>query len=94
LTREEKSLDDGRAIRAIALWKKNWMFARSEGDRRAAAIYSLTQTAELDGVDPQAYLREVIGRIARHPVNWVEAWLLWSRALKMADANTPQPIVA
>jgi len=98
-------LDDGRiemdnnaaerAIRGIALGRKNWMFSGSdEGGRRAAAVYSLVETAKLNGVNPQAYLREVISRIAGHPVNRLEPLLPWSLAAEIADARTPQPMAA
>jgi hypothetical protein len=48
------------------------------GGERAAAMYSLVETAKLNGVDPQAYLREVFGRIAEHPVNRVDELLPWN----------------
>lgn len=84
-------LDDGRiemdnnaaerAIRGVALGRKNWLFAGSNaGGERAAAVYSLIETAKLNGVNPQAYLTEVIGRIARHPVNRVDELLPWNLA--------------
>ena len=68
-----------RAIRPVALGRKNWLFAGSDaGGERAAAIYSLTQTAKLNGLDPEAYLRHVIGCIADHPVNRVAELLPWN----------------
>ena len=68
-----------RAIRPVALGRKNWLFAGSDaGGERAAAIYSLIQTAKLNGLDPEAYLRHVIGRIADHPVNRVAELLPWN----------------
>ena len=73
-------VDDGRAevdnnaaersIRGIALGRKNWLFAGSDtGGERAAAIYSLIETCKLNGIDPEAYLRAVLTRIADHPIN-------------------------
>ncbi len=68
-----------RAIRPVALGRKNWLFAGSDaGGERAAAIYSLIQTAKLNGLDPKAYLRHVIGCIADHPVNRVAELLPWN----------------
>ena len=68
-----------RAIRPVALGRKNWLFAGSHaGGERAAAIYSLIQTAKLNGLDPEAYLRHVIGCIADHQVNRVVELLPWN----------------
>ena len=73
-------LDDGRiclsnnaaerALRCIALGRRAWLFAGSDrGGERAAAIYSLIATAKLNGVDPQAWLADVLRRIADHPAS-------------------------
>ena len=57
----------------MALGRKNYLFAGSDaGGERAAAIYSLLGTAKLNGLDPEAYLRTVLERIADHPINRVE----------------------
>ncbi|MDE2333155.1 MAG: IS66 family transposase [Rhodospirillales bacterium] len=68
-----------RAMRPIAVGRRNWTFAGSDaGGERAAAIYSLIETAKLNGRDPEAYLRHVIERIADHPVNRVANLLPWN----------------
>jgi transposase len=70
-----------RALRAVALGRKNYLFCGSDsGGERAAAMYSLIGTAKLNGLDPQAYLRYVIERIADHPVNRIEELLPWNVA--------------
>jgi hypothetical protein len=65
-----------RALRVVALGRKNYLFAGSDvGGERAAAIYSLIGSAKLNGIDPEAYLREVLTRIANHPVNRIDELL-------------------
>jgi len=67
-----------RAIRTIALGRKNYLFAGSDpGGERAAALYSLIGTAKLNGLDPMAYLRHVLSVIATHPINRIDALLPW-----------------
>ena len=68
-----------RELRAIAVGRKNWTLAGSdEGGRRAAAIYTLIQTAKLNGIDPQAWLADVLARLPDHPASKVAALLPWN----------------
>jgi transposase len=68
-----------RALRAVALGRKNYLFAGSDrGGESAAAIYSLIGTAKLNGINPEFYLRNVLSRIADHPINRIEELLPWN----------------
>jgi transposase len=68
-----------RALRGIALGRKSWLFAGSDrGGQRAAAIYSLIVTAKLTEVDPQAWLADVLARIAEHPAHRIDELLPWN----------------
>jgi IS66 C-terminal element len=66
--------------------RKNWLFAGSDdGGDRAAAMYTLIGTAKLNDIDPEAYLRYVLERIAEHPVNKIDALLPWNVATQLAS---------
>ena len=81
-----------RALRAVALGRKNYLFAGAEvGGERAAAIYSLVGTAKLNGLDPEGYLREVLTQIADHPINRIDELLPWNLVTQPA---TEQKIAA
>jgi len=82
-------LDDGRvclsnnaaerALRGIALGRKSWLFCGSDrGGQRAAAMYSLIITAKMNDVDPQAWLADVLARIATHPAHRLDELLPWN----------------
>jgi transposase len=82
-------LDDGRlcmsnnaaerAMRSIAVGRKNWSFCGSDsGGRRAAAIYTLIETCKLNGVDARAWLADVLARIADHPMKKIAELLPWN----------------
>jgi len=79
-----------RALRAVALGRKNYLFAGSDsGGERAAAIYSLIGSAKLNGLDPEAYLREVLSRIADHPITRIEELLPWNIAASLTAVSQP-----
>jgi transposase len=68
-----------RAIRGIALGRKSWLFAGSDrGGQRAAAMYSIIVTCKLNDVDPQAWLADVLARIADHPAHKLDELLPWN----------------
>ena len=84
-----------RSLRTVALGRKNYLFAGSDaGGERAAAIYSLIGSAKLNGIDPEAYLRFVIGRIADYPVNRVAELLPWAVADQISTIEAPLAAVA
>jgi transposase len=68
-----------RGLRGIALGRKSWLFCGSDrGGQRAAAMYSLIVTAKMNGVDPQAWLADVLSRIAAHPAHRLDEMLPWN----------------
>lgn len=90
-------LDDGRicmsnnaaerAVRGIAVGRKNWTFCGSDsGGRRAAAIYTLIETCKLNGVDPRAWLADVLARIADHPAKRITELLPWNWKASLSAA--------
>jgi transposase len=78
-----------RALRVVALGRKNFLFAGSNaGGERAASIYSLLGSAKLNGLDPELYLHHVLAHIADHPISKIDELLPWNVAL------SDQPIPA
>jgi transposase len=74
-----------RSMRPIALGRKNYLFMGSEGGGKSAAIaYTLIETAKLNGVDPQAWLTDVLTRIAEHKINRIDELLPWRYAEPLA----------
>jgi hypothetical protein len=68
-----------RELRGVALGRKCWLFAGSDrGGERAAAIITLINTAKLNGVDPRAWLADVLARIADHPAQRLSELLPWN----------------
>ena len=82
-------LDDGRLcmsnnaaereLRAVAVGRRNWTFAGSdEGGRRAAAAYTLISTTKLNGIDPQAWLADILARVLDYPAKRIGDFLPWN----------------
>jgi hypothetical protein len=79
----------GRVLRGVALGRKSWLFAGSDrGGERAAVMFTLIQTCKLNDVDPQAWLADVLARIADHKITDLAALLRWNwkSARRIADA--------
>ena len=81
-----------RALRTVALGRKNYLFAGSNaGGDRAAAMYSLIGSAKLNGIDPEAYLSLVLSRIADHPITRIDELLPWNVGLPHTTAAAKAP---
>jgi transposase len=82
-------------VRAVALGRKNYLFAGSDlGGESAAAIYSLIGTAKSNGIDPELYLRNVLSRIAELPINCIQELLPWNlSANPAADSRHASQLV-
>ncbi len=96
-------LDDGRvaidnnvaerAIKPVVIGRKNWMFAgRDSGGETLAAAMTIIETAKMNGLNPQAYLADVLGRIQDHKVNRLDELLPWNwaplQAAEITSAKT------
>lgn len=80
-----------RALRTVALGRKNYLFAGSDvGGDRAAAMYTLLGTAKLNGINPETYLRHVLERIAEHPINRIDELLPWNVDIDKLDTAIHQ----
>lgn len=76
---------------APSRWAERTIFSRvpMRAEKRAAVIYSLIGTAKLNGLDPEAYLREVLTRITDHPIKRIEGLLPWNIAATLAHVVEP-----
>jgi transposase len=86
-------IDNNRAenaIRGIAIGRKNWLFAGADcGGERAAAIYTLIETAKLNNVNPQVWLTDVLDRIGKgHPINRIDELLPWMWSANKAETGS------
>src|SRR6185369_11137928 len=75
-----------RALRCVAIGRKNYLFAGSDaGGHRAAALYSLIETAKLNGLNPQLYIADLLTRIGDHPARRIADLLPWNWQPAVAD---------
>lgn len=82
---EADNITAERSMRCVALSRKNYLFMGSErGGQLAAIAYTLIETAKLNGVDPQAWLTDVLSRIADQKINRVDELLPWCYAVSTA----------
>ncbi len=80
-----------RALRVVALGRKNYLFCGSDaGGERAARIYSLLGSAKLNGLDPELYLHYVLERIADHPINRIHELLPWNVSINGTHPIKPE----
>ena len=74
-----------RAMKPVALGRKNFLFVGSQGGGKSAAIaYTLIETAKLNSVNPQAWLTDILGRITDHKITRLDELLPWRYAAKAA----------
>jgi len=75
-----------RALRCVAVGRKNWTFCGSDrGGQRAAAMYTLIATAKLNDIDPEAWLADVLRRISDHPASRLHELLPWNWRKQLAE---------
>jgi len=90
---EIDNLPAERALRGVAIGRRNYLFAGADsGGERAAAMYSLIGSARLNGIDPEAYLHYVIGRIADHSISRIDELLPWNVAPLLPDSAKIDPL--
>ena len=76
-------------VRGIALGRRNWTFAGSDrGGERAAAVYTLIETAKFNGIDPQAWLADVLARLPDHPAKRIGELLPWNWVAEAQPVRT------
>jgi transposase len=78
-----------RALRAVVMGRKNYLFMGSDaGGHRAAALYTLIATAKLNDLDPSLYLRTVLARLPEHPINRIHELLPWNLAASLPSDSS------
>ena len=81
-----------RGIRPLALGRKNYLFCGSDaGGQRAACLYTIIETAKMNGLNPEAYLADLLARIADHPIRQVDALLPWRWTPSQTQRTQPTP---
>jgi transposase len=84
-----------RSIRPLALGRKNYLFCGSDaGGQRAACLYTIIETAKMNAINPEAYLADVLARIADHPIRQIDALLPWRWAPSQTAGPEPTPKTA
>jgi hypothetical protein len=84
-----------RGIRPLALGRKNYLFCGSDaGGQRAACLYTIIETAKMNGINPEAYLADVLARIADHPIRQIDALLPWRWTPSQTAGPDPTPNTA
>ena len=84
-----------RGIRPLALGRKNYLFCGSDaGGQRAACLYTIIETAKMNGINPEAYLADVLTPIADHPIRQIDALLPWRWAPSQTAGPEPTPKTA
>jgi transposase len=76
-----------RALRGAAIGRRNYLFAGADSGGQRAAIYSLVGITKLNGIDPEAYLRYVLARIADHAINRIDELASWVVADQLRTAD-------
>ena len=74
-----------RALRCVAIGRKNYLFAGSDAGGRRAAMYSLIESAKLNSRNPQLYIADLLARIADHPARHIAQLLPWNWQLAGVD---------